>query len=86
LPAYDYPWRPGKEPNLKIPGLNKMIREYAKEANVGYVDCFTPMANNKNGMKKELTDDGVHPTSAGYNVMKPIIEQAIKEVYKNELE
>ena len=86
LPAYDYPWRPGKEPNLKIPGLNKMIREYAKEANGCYVDCFTPMATNKNGMKKELTDDGVHPTSAGYNVMKPIIEQAIKEVYKNELE
>lgn len=80
LPAYDYPWRPGKEPNIKIPELNKMIKEYAKEANVGYIDCFTPMADNKNGMKKELTDDGVHPTAAGYKVMKPIIEQAIKEV------
>lgn len=79
LPAYDYPWRSGKEPNVKIPALNKMIKEYAIEANVTYVDCFTPMVNGKNGMKKELTNDGVHPTTAGYEVMQPIIENAIKE-------
>lgn len=79
LPAYDYPWRPGKEPNTKIPELNKMIKEYAKEANVTYVDCFTPMANDKNGMKEELTKDGVHPTFAGYDIMRPIINRAIKE-------
>ncbi|WP_321290474.1 SGNH/GDSL hydrolase family protein [uncultured Sunxiuqinia sp.] len=79
LPAYDYPWRPGKEPNTKIPKLNKMIKEYAKEVNVTYIDCFTPMANDKNGMKEELTKDGVHPTSAGYDIMRPIINRAIKE-------
>ncbi|WP_101310664.1 SGNH/GDSL hydrolase family protein [Labilibaculum manganireducens] len=79
LPAYDYPWRPGKEPNTKIPELNKMIKEYATEANVTYVDCFSPMANDKNGMKEELTKDGVHPTSAGYDIMRPIINRAIKE-------
>jgi len=79
LPAYDYPWRPGKEPNIKIPELNKMIKEYAKEANVTYVDYFSAMVNDKNGMKKALTEDGVHPTAAGYDVMQPIIEKAIKE-------
>ena len=79
LPAYDYPWRPGKEPNIKIPELNKMIKEYAKEANVTYVDYFSAMVNDKNGMKKALTKDGVHPTAAGYDVMQPIIEKAIKE-------
>jgi lysophospholipase L1-like esterase len=79
LPAYDYPWRPGKEPNTIIPELNKMIKEYAKEANVTYVDCFSPMANDKNGMKEELTKDGVHPTSAGYDIMRPIINRAIEE-------
>lgn len=79
LPAYDYPWRPGKEPNIKIPELNKMIKEYAKEANVTYVDYFSAMVNDKDGMKKALTEDGVHPTAAGYDVMQPIIEKAIKE-------
>ena len=31
LPAYDYPWRPGLKPNVKIPALNEMIKAYAKE-------------------------------------------------------
>ena len=31
LPAYDYPWSPGKEPNIKIPILNSMIKDFAKE-------------------------------------------------------
>ncbi len=79
LPAYDYPWRPGKEPNIKIQELNKIIKEYAKEANVTYVDYFSAMVNDKNGMKKALTKDGVHPTSAGYDIMRPIINRAIKE-------
>ncbi|MUP37570.1 SGNH/GDSL hydrolase family protein [Labilibaculum euxinus] len=78
LPAYDYPWRPGKEPNIKIPELNKMIKEYAKEVNVAYVDYFSAMVNDKNGMREELTKDGVHPTGGGYKVMQPIIEIAIK--------
>lgn len=57
-------WRSGKEPNIKIPGLNKMIKEYPKEANVTYVIYFTPMVNNKNGIKQELPEDGAHPISA----------------------
>ncbi|MGB5377007.1 GDSL-type esterase/lipase family protein, partial [Muriicola sp.] len=28
LPASDYPWRPGLEPDKKIPALNSMIKEY----------------------------------------------------------
>ena len=31
LPAYDYPWSPGKEPNIKIPILNSMIKDFAKK-------------------------------------------------------
>jgi lysophospholipase L1-like esterase len=79
LPAYDYSWSPGKEPNVKIPELNKMIRNYADKNNIIYVDYFSAMADDKNGMKKELTHDGVHPTAAGYDVMQPIIEKAIKK-------
>lgn len=82
LPAYDYSWRPGKEPNIKIPELNKMIKEYARETHVTYVDYFSAMVDNKNGMKEELTNDGVHPTALGYDVMQPIIEKAIKEALK----
>jgi lysophospholipase L1-like esterase len=30
-------------------------------------------------MKRELADDGVHPTEAGYRVMAPLVERAIAE-------
>jgi len=28
LPAFDYPWKPGLSPNIKIPKLNAMIEAY----------------------------------------------------------
>lgn len=83
LPAYDYPWRPGKEPNVKIPELNKMLKDYAAESDVIYVDYFSATVNDKNGMQEDLSYDGVHPTAAGYDVMEPIIEKAIKKALKD---
>lgn len=82
LPAFDYSWRPGKEPNVKIPELNKMIKAYAKKSKISYVDFFSAMVDDKNGMQRELTNDGVHPLAAGYDIMTPIIEKAIKEALK----
>jgi lysophospholipase L1-like esterase len=35
------------------------------------------MADERQGLKAELTRDGVHPTEAGYAVMAPIVELAI---------
>lgn len=79
LPVYDYPWQTGLEPAEKIVELNRRIKRYAERNNLVYADFFTPMANNKNGLKDEFTNDGVHPTRPGYEVMAPIIERAIAE-------
>lgn len=82
LPAYDYPWRKGLEPNIKIPQLNKMIEEYAKERKFTYLDFFSAMADEKNAMKAAYTYDGVHCTSAGYDVMEAMVVPAIHKVLK----
>lgn len=82
LPAYDYPWRKGKEPNVKIPQLNAMLKEYAKKKNFIYVDYFSAMVDEKNGMIKEYTYDGVHCTSEGYDVMESIVSPVIKKALK----
>ncbi len=79
LPAYDYPWRPGLKPNEKIPKLNAMIKDYADEAKVVYLDYFSVMVNDKNGLDEDLAGDGVHPTKKGYAVMAPLAEAAIKK-------
>jgi lysophospholipase L1-like esterase len=78
LPAYDFPWKPGLEPAQKIVDLNTWIKEYAIKNKIVYVDYFTPMADHRNGLKKEYSEDGVHPNLAGYKVMEPLVEIAIE--------
>jgi len=82
LPAYDFPWRPGLQPAEKVVALNKWIKEYAASNKFVYVDYFTPMADERNGLKAALTFDGVHPNLAGYKVMEPIVQKAISEALK----
>jgi lysophospholipase L1-like esterase len=79
LPAYDYPWKPGLNPAEKIVNLNKWIKNYAAKNEIIYVDFFTPMADERNGLKKEFSEDGVHPNQKGYEVMAPLVEKAITD-------
>ncbi|MGI9541305.1 MAG: SGNH/GDSL hydrolase family protein [Flavobacteriaceae bacterium] len=83
LPAYDYPWRPGLQPNIKIPKLNAMIKEYAEANQVYYLDYFNALDDGNNGIIADYTYDGVHLTSKGYQVMEPMVEKALKSVLKN---
>lgn len=80
LPAFDYPWKSGLNPAEKIVELNKWIKNYCEENKLIYVDYFTPMADERNGLKKEYSEDGVHPNEDGYKVMAPLVEEAIEEV------
>ena len=78
LPAFDYPWRPGLKPNEKIPALNEMIKAYADKMGHVYLDYFSAMADDRNGLPKKYASDEVHPTPEGYAVMEPMVEKAIK--------
>ena len=77
LPAFDFPWRPGMQPAEKVVQLNTWIKNYAEKTGCIYLDYFTPMADKRNGLKEDLTSDGVHPNLAGYEVMEPLVESAI---------
>jgi len=77
LPAHDYIWRPGLEPNIKIPKLNAMLKDYAETKGIIYLDYFSVMVDDRNGLPKDLADDGVHPTKKGYAIMRPLAEEAI---------
>jgi lysophospholipase L1-like esterase len=77
LPAFDYPWRPGLNPAEKIVALNKMLKEYSDKNGIIYLDYFSHMVDERNGMKSEYSQDGVHPNIEGYRVMEPLVEDAI---------
>lgn len=80
LPAYDYSWKPGMEPNIKIPQLNALLKDYAFKNNILYLDYFSAMADDRNGLPLAYAEDGVHPTKKGYDVMKPLVLNAIRQV------
>lgn len=79
LPAYDYPWKPGLEPAPKIMKLNELMKSYCEEKGHIYLDYFSAMADDRNGLPKKYANDEVHPTKEGYAVMEPLVEAAIKQ-------
>jgi len=81
-PAFDFPWRPGMEPAPKVIALNAWIKSYAAEKKYVYVDYHSAMKDERNGLPKTLSGDGVHPTKAGYAVMAPLVEAGIEKALK----
>lgn len=79
LPVYDYPWRPGLEPVSKIQELNSWLEGYARDNGHIYLDYFSSMSNDKKGMKKIYSEDGVHPNAEAYSVMEPLVQEAIEK-------
>jgi lysophospholipase L1-like esterase len=79
LPVFEYPWSPGKQPAEKIIELNKALRFYAETHGITFVDFHTPMKDERNGLRLELGEDGVHPNVSGYLIMEPLVEEAIKK-------
>ncbi len=84
LPALDFKWNPGQEPAPKVVALNTMIRRYAAEKKLVYLDYFSAMADAQQGLRQEYTYDGVHPNAAGYKVMAPLAEAAISRARAQE--
>ena len=83
LPATSYSWRPGIYPADKIFKLNEMIKAYAKDNNIIYLDYYQPMVDDKKGLKKKYARDAVHPNPEGYKVMEALVEKAIAKALKN---
>lgn len=77
LPAYEYGWRKELEPADKIIELNKMIKAYADQNKLTYVDYHSALKDERNGLPEKYSKDGVHPTMDGYKVMESIISEAL---------
>lgn len=82
LPAYDFPWRPGLHPAEKVVKLNAMISAYCTANQIVYADYFSKMKDERNGLDKKYSEDGVHPNLAGYKVMEPLVKEAIQQALR----
>jgi lysophospholipase L1-like esterase len=71
-----------RRPPEKILALNEWIKRYAADHGDTYLDYFSAMVDERGALKKELSEDGLHPNRAGYAVMAPLAEKAIAEAAK----
>jgi lysophospholipase L1-like esterase len=87
LPIYDGGHAPDgtpvimsdRRPPQKILALNDWIKNYASHHGDTYLDYFSAMVDEHGFLKKNLSEDGLHPNKAGYAVMAPLAEKAIAE-------
>lgn len=73
LPAAKYPWRPEIQSVPMVQKINQMLKDYCKKHKVKYIDFYTPMVDENNGLPKKYANDGIHPTSDGYAVMEKVL-------------
>lgn len=62
--------------------LNRWLKNYTAQNNLVYLDYFSATADDKGFLKAEIANDGLHPNAKGYELMKPLAEDAIKTALK----
>ncbi|WP_448097012.1 SGNH/GDSL hydrolase family protein [Luteibacter yeojuensis] len=79
LPVNDYLVKDqtSRRPPATIRALNAWIREYAAREQLVFIDYYAVMVDAHGALRKELSDDGLHPNAAGYKVMAPLSQKAI---------
>lgn len=68
-----------RRPPEKIVALNQWIKSYSQKDGDVYLDYYSATIDDRGMFKKELTFDGLHPNTAGYDVMGPLAEEAIRQ-------
>jgi lysophospholipase L1-like esterase len=76
-PAANFPWRPGLDTATPIAAMNAWMKAYAARTGATYADYWTALHDGQ-ALKASWTYDGVHPNKAGYAVMAPVAEAAIR--------
>ena len=66
-------------PRDRILALNKWLKDYCAKNRLVYLDYFSALVDERGMLKRTLSDDGLHPTAAGYKIMAPLAEKAIQK-------
>lgn len=83
LPANFFYWNPKEKPAERIIELNILLENYAIANKIAFVNYYSAMVDNQKGLKDDFSEDRVHPNTAGYEIMSPLIEKAIQLTINN---
>ncbi|HLP05354.1 MAG TPA: GDSL-type esterase/lipase family protein [Paludibacter sp.] len=79
LPASSFNWHKELSPANEIIELNKMIKAYADQNRIPYVDYHSALKDEKNGMPLKYSKDGCHPNKECYAIMESIVLEIIRK-------
>lgn len=79
LPVNDYvdATQSSRRPPRDIVALNDWIRGYVAHEHLVLLDYYPAMADTSAALRKDLSDDGLHPNVQGYAVMEPLAQRAV---------
>lgn len=80
LPCDRFSWNPEAKPAQDVVKVNELLKAYAARTGVEYVDYYSKMGQPDGSLPAELSEDGCHPTIAGYEVMESIIVPEIDRI------
>lgn len=63
--------------NAQINWINERLQALARHSGAIYVDYHSMMAAPNGELRNELTDDGVHPHSAGYTILAQVLRETL---------
>lgn len=76
-PAARFGWRPQLTPAATIVAYDHWLADYARRNNLEFVDYHAALDDGNGAIRAGLSEDGVHPTPAGYALMRPLAVKAI---------
>lgn len=82
LPCDRFSWQPQMKPASEVKALNAMLKRYAAEQKIPYVDYHTAFDNGNGGLSERFAVDGCHPTLYGYSLMEPLVTEGINKALK----
>ena len=81
LPVYEYDWaREIKDPPSTIQAVNDALKQYASDQGLIYLDYFSSMVDERQGLNSDYTSDGVHPNESRYILMSSLAEEVLSEL------
>lgn len=88
VPAKEATWHPHvTDIPAKVVALNARLKEYALANDITYLDFYDALQDGTGIMRKELSEDGLHPNAEGYAIMeriaKPVIDKILDESVQN---
>jgi lysophospholipase L1-like esterase len=68
-----------KRDNKNIKYINEELKKFCLENNITFIDLYDSLTDRDGDLKSSYSEDGLHLTDAGYNVVTNILKATLKE-------